>query len=77
MLLLDLCYEKVWAMTESYDFSTLLTIQCCLKHRGSLQQNLEKDIEQTDGFAYAHAQRPTTEWTVEALMCIRFDVFKL
>ena len=41
------------------------------------RKKLEEDIEQVDGFAYAQSQRPSTEWTVEALMCVRFDVFKL
>ena len=38
---------------------------------------LKKDVEREDGFAYAQLQRPSTKWTVEALMCVRFDVFKL
>ena len=41
------------------------------------RQKLEKDIEQSDGFTYAQSQRPSTEWTVESLMCVRFDVFKM
>ena len=41
------------------------------------QRNLENDIEQEDGIQYARLQRPSTAWTVETLMCVRFDVFKL
>ena len=34
------------------------------------------DIEQQDALEYAHSQRPTTKWTVERIICVRFDVFK-
>ena len=41
------------------------------------QRKLENDMEQDDGFEYARLQRPSTSWTVEPLMCVRFDIFKL
>ena len=41
------------------------------------QRKLENDMEHDDGFEYARLQRPSTSWTVEALMCVRFDIFKL
>ncbi len=40
-------------------------------------KRLEKDIEREDGMEYARLQKPSTEWTVEALICVRFDVFKM
>ena len=41
------------------------------------KKNLLNDIEQTDGFNYARAHRPSTKWVVDGLICVRFDVFKL
>ncbi len=35
------------------------------------------DIEQQDAKEYARSQRPTTKWTVERIICVRFEVFKL
>ena len=35
------------------------------------------DIEHEDAFEYARVQRPTTEWVVKRVICVRFDVFKL
>ena len=40
-------------------------------------QNLVNDIEHQDAVEYAHSLRPTTKWTVERIICVRFDVFKL
>ena len=35
------------------------------------------DVEHEDAFEYARVQRPTTQWIVERIICVRFDVFKL
>ena len=35
------------------------------------------DVEHEDAFAYARLHRPTTQWIVERVICVRFDVFKL
>jgi hypothetical protein len=40
-------------------------------------QLLINDLEQEDAFEYARLQRPTTNWTVERIVCIRFDVTNL
>ena len=40
-------------------------------------QNLVNDIEHQDAVEYARSLRPTTKWTVERIICVRFDVFKL
>ncbi len=40
-------------------------------------QKLVDDIEHQDAVEYARSQRPTTKWTVERIICVRFDVFKL
>jgi hypothetical protein len=35
------------------------------------------DIERQDAFEYARVQRPSTNWTVERIVCVRFDVYKM
>ena len=35
-----------------------------------------EDVEHQDAFEYARLQRPTTQWIVERVICVRFDVFK-
>ena len=35
------------------------------------------DIEMQDAFEYAQLQRPSTNWKVERIVCVRFDVYKL
>ena len=35
------------------------------------------DIEKEDLFEYARQQRPSTRWTVERIICIRFDIYRL
>lgn len=41
-----------------------------------LRQFLE-DIEEQDAFDYAREHRPSTKWTVERIICVRFDIYKL
>ena len=38
---------------------------------------LVDDIEQEDAFEYARLQRPSTNWIVERIICIRFDIYRL
>ena len=40
-------------------------------------QNLVNDIEHQDAVEYARSLRPTTKWTVERIICVRFDVVRL
>ncbi len=40
-------------------------------------QKLIDDIEQKDAFEYARSQRPSTKWTVERIICVRIDIFKI
>ena len=35
------------------------------------------DIEKQDAFEYARVQRPSTNWTVERIVCVRFDIYKV
>ena len=37
---------------------------------------LVEDIENQDAVEYARSQRPSTKWTVERIICVRFDVYK-
>ena len=41
-----------------------------------LRQFLD-DIEEQDAFDYAREHRPSTKWTVERIICVRFDIYKL
>ena len=34
-------------------------------------------IEREDALEYARQQRPSTNWTVERVICVRFDVYRL
>ena len=38
---------------------------------------LKQDMEKDDIFDYIRAQRPTTMWVYEKVVCARFDVFKI
>ena len=40
-------------------------------------RRLVNDIEHVDAFEFARLQRPSTKWTVERIICVRFDIFKL
>ena len=40
-------------------------------------KNILDDIERQDAFEYARVQRPSTNWTVERIVCVRFDVYKM
>ena len=40
-------------------------------------RKLVEDIEHQDAFEYARVQRPSTQWVVEKIICIRFDIFRL
>ena len=35
-----------------------------------------EDIEQQDAFEYARLHRPSTKWTVERTVCVRFDIYR-
>ena len=40
-------------------------------------RRLSDDLERQDALEYARLQRPSTSWTVEKIICVRFDIFKL
>ena len=35
------------------------------------------DIDEQGAFEYARKHRPSTNWTVERIICVRFDIYKL
>ena len=35
------------------------------------------DIERQDAFEYARVQRPSTNWVVKEIVCVRFDIYKM
>ena len=41
------------------------------------RKKLEDDVEQQDAFEYARLQKPSTKWTVDRIICIRFDIYRL
>lgn len=48
-----------------------------LLHNINDYRKLKEDLEHEDVFEYARTQRPSTQWIVEKIVCMRFDVFKL
>ena len=41
------------------------------------RQKLLDDVGREDALEYARQQRPSTNWTVESIICVRFDVTRL
>ena len=39
--------------------------------------NLLDRVERQDAFDYAREQRPSTNWTVERIICMRLDVYRV
>ena len=37
----------------------------------------KEDIEKKDAYEYARTNRPSTNWTIERIICVRFDVYRL
>jgi hypothetical protein len=46
-------------------------------HSYSDFKQFAEDIEEQDAFQYARKHRPSTKWTVERVICLRFDIYKL
>lgn len=40
-------------------------------------EQFKTDIEKEDAFEYARVHRPSTNWTVERIICVRFDIYKM
>ena len=41
------------------------------------EEKFQEDIDHEDALQYAIKQRPSTEWNVVRIVCVRFDVFTL
>ena len=53
----------------------LYDLPVAIKNRQDLR-NLLDDMESEDAKAYAAAQRPSTVWRFEKIVCVRFDLYK-
>ena len=53
----------------------LFTLPRLLETPSDYRQFVE-DIEQQDAFEYARLHRPSTKWTVERTVCVRFDIYR-
>ena len=53
----------------------LFTLPRLLETPSDYRQFVE-DIEQRDAFEYARLHRPSTKWTVERIVCVRFDIYR-
>ena len=53
----------------------LFTLPRLLETLSDYRQFVE-DIEQQDAFEYARLHRPSTKWTMESIVCVRFDIYR-
>ena len=53
----------------------LFTLPRLLETPSDYRQFVE-DIEQQDAFEFARLHRPLTKWTVERIVCVRFDIYR-
>jgi len=56
--------------------SMLYELPTVVSNRNDILRLLN-DLENEDARAYAMAHRPSTEWRMEKIVCIRFDVYKV
>ena len=56
--------------------SMLYDLPMSVKNRKDIQKMLD-DLENEDARAYAMAHRPSTEWRMEKIVCVRFDLYKM
>ena len=57
--------------------NTLLFETPMLITNGNDFTDLLERVERQDVLEYARHQRPSTKWTVEQIICVRFDVYRL
>ncbi len=55
--------------------TTLFKEPKIMKDKESFTKLLD-ELEIDDVFAYATTHRPSTKWTVDRIVCVRFDVYK-
>ena len=56
--------------------SMLYELPVAVKKRKDISKILD-DLESEDAIAYASAHRPSTEWRMEKIVCLRFDLYKM
>ena len=54
----------------------LYELPVAVKKRKDISKILD-DLESEDAIAYASAHRPSTEWRMEKIVCLRFDLYKM
>ena len=57
--------------------NTLLFSVPRLKNNHTDIKNFYNDIVKEDAFEYARINRPSTNWLVSRIICVRFEVYKL
>ena len=57
--------------------NTMLFVRPRLIENARDKRKLLEDVESEDVFEYARLQRPSTNWVVARIICVRFDVYKL
>ena len=57
--------------------NTMLFLTPKLLENASDYEQFRTDIEKEDAFQYARTNRPSTNWKVVRIICVRFDVYKM
>ena len=57
--------------------NTMLFLTPKLLENASDYEQFRTDIEKEDAFQYARTNRPSTNWKVARIICVRFDVYKM
>ena len=57
--------------------NTMLFSTPRLIEKASDYNQFKEDIEKEDAFQYAKINKPSSNWIVERIICVRFDVYKL
>jgi len=57
--------------------NTMLFLTPKLLENASDYEQFRTDIEKEDAFQYARTNRPSTNWKVARIICVRFDIYKM
>ena len=57
--------------------NTMLFLTPKLLENTSDYEQFRADIEKEDAFEYARTNKPSTNWIVARIICVRFDVYKM
>ena len=81
---INLCFGFILRHRESDELrffhpsnnTLLFEVPMLVNNEGDYESVLER-IDRQDALEYARLQRPSTIWTVERIICVRFDVYRL